>query len=94
MVDSEKLIGDVVSSIVEKVLMNIGITTYTKVGEILADHNLTFSDCYEKPEILNFALKELFGNSYLVIVDKIKIELGELEDDNHGLAMFVQKISE
>lgn len=90
--DNEQLLGDVVASIVEKVLMNTGLTTYNKVGEILTDHNLMFSDCYRNPDVLNFALKELFGDTYMVTVEKIKSELTGLEDDK--LAKFIQKLSE
>lgn len=89
--DNEQLIGDVVASIVEKVLMNIGLETCNKVSQILTDHNLTFSDCYQNPDVLNFALKEMFGNAYMVIVEKIRIELSSLDDNR--LVVFVQKLS-
>lgn len=92
--DSEKLLGDVIAVIVEKVLMEMGIVRYTRVGDILSDHNLTFSDCYQNPDVLNFALKEVFENGYLAVVEKIKTELGGLEDNSQNLAKFVQKISE
>ncbi|MDE1763646.1 MAG: hypothetical protein KGH88_05320 [Thaumarchaeota archaeon] len=91
--DDEQLLDDVVSSIVEKILMNIGMTTYVKVKEIMEAHNLKFSDCYRNPDVLNFALKELFGNAYLIVVEKIKSELGGLVDDDRRLSMFVQKLS-
>lgn len=94
MSDNEELIANIVSSIVEKILLDIGMTTYTKVNETLANHNLTFSDCYQNPDVLNFALKELSGNVHLVIVEKIRAEFGKLEDDNHELAIFLQKLSE
>jgi hypothetical protein len=42
---------------------------------------MTFSDCYQYPDVLNFALKELFGDAYLVVVEKIKNELIGLEDN-------------
>jgi hypothetical protein len=92
--NNKKLMADVVSSIVEKVLMNIGVTTHAKVNETLANHNLTFSDCYQNPDILNFALKELPSAIHLVVVEKIRTEFGKLEDDDHDLAMFLQKLGE
>ncbi|MGI0066052.1 MAG: hypothetical protein ACREAT_04750 [Nitrosotalea sp.] len=93
--NSERMLEDVVAVIVEKVLMEMGIMRYTKASEMLADHNFTFSDCYSNPEVLNFILKELFGNAYLVVVDKIKNELIGLSDDNNqNLGKFIQKLSE
>lgn len=61
MSDSEKIIGDVVGVVIEKVLMEISVTTHSKVADILGAHNMTFSDCYRNPDVLNFALKEIFG---------------------------------
>ncbi|MGH2612788.1 MAG: hypothetical protein ACRDFB_07035 [Rhabdochlamydiaceae bacterium] len=92
--DKEQLLKDVVASIVEKVLMNTGLAVYTKVSDILEAHHLKFSDCYQNPDVLNFALKELFDDAYLTVVEKIKTELTGLEDDNQNLAMFIQKLSE
>ena len=84
----------VVSSIVEKVLMNMGVTIHAKVNETLANHNLTFSDCYQNPDVLNFALKELSSTIHLVVVEKIRTEFGKLEDDDRDLVIFLQKLSE
>ncbi len=92
--DKERLLGDVVASIVEKVLMKIGMKTHHGVSNILTAHSLTFSDCYQHPDILNFALKELFDNEYMTVVEKIKTELVGLADDDHKLAKFIQKLSE
>ncbi|GEM_PF-3045680 len=92
--DSEKLMSDVVASIIEKILMQIGLQTYTRVSEILADHSLTFSDCYRNPDVLNSALKYLFGDSYLVTVEKIKTAFIGLDDENQNLAIFLQRLSQ
>ena len=93
MVNSDKLIGDVVGVIIEKVLMEIGVTTHNKMAEILGDYNMTFSDCYRKPDVLNFALKEIFGNVYLSTVEKIRNELMGLDDDKK-IKAFIELISE
>jgi len=90
---NENLIGDVVGVIVEKVLMEIGIQSHAKVAEILGAHNMMFSDCYRNPDVLNFALKELYGDSYLVLVEKIRNELTGFEN-HEKLDLFIQKISE
>jgi hypothetical protein len=46
--------------------------TNTKVNETLENHNLTFSHCYQNPDVLNFALEKLFGNVHLVVVEEIR----------------------
>jgi hypothetical protein len=93
MVSNDKLIGDVVGVIVEKILMESGVTTHNKMTEILGDYNMTFSDCYLKPDVLNFALKEIFGSGYLSIVEKIKNELMGLDDDKK-INEFIELVSE
>ena len=92
--DDEQVRADVVASIVEKVLMNMGLITYDKISEILESHNVKFSDCYQHPDVLNFALKELFEDAYLVVVEKIRTEFGTLVNDDHNLFVFMQKLSE
>lgn len=91
--DHEKLMADAVASVVEKVLMNIGMPVHYRVSKILTAHSLTFSDCYRHPGVLNYALKQLFDNSYDV-VEKIKTELVGLEDNDKSLVIFIQKLSE
>ncbi|MDH2907969.1 MAG: hypothetical protein PXX83_07750 [Candidatus Nitrosotalea sp.] len=90
---NDRLIGDVVGVIVEKVLMEIGVTTHNKMVEILGEYNMTFSDCYRKPDVLNFALKEIFGNAYLCPVEKIRNELMGLDTDDR-IHQFVKLVSE
>ena len=85
--------GNVVGVIIEKVLMEIGVTTHNKMVEILGNYNMTFSDCYRKPDVLNFALKEIFGNAYLGPVEKIRNELMGLDDDNR-IHEFIKLVSE
>jgi hypothetical protein len=92
-VNDDRLIGDAVGVIVEKVLMEIGLTTHNKMAEILGGYNMTFSDCYRKPDVLNSALKEIFGNAYLDPVGKIRNELMRLNDDN-GIRQFIKLVSE
>ena len=91
--NSEKVIGDMVASVIEKTLMEVGILAYTQVSETLAKHNLTFSDCYWKPGVLNLALKELPNDTRLTIVNKIRKELHEF-DNNQRLVKFMQAINE
>ncbi|MGI0088299.1 MAG: hypothetical protein ACREBI_10160 [Nitrosotalea sp.] len=90
--DNDELLGDVVASVVEKVLMNVGLATHAKVIDILDAFDLIFSDCYRNPDVLNFALKEVFDNDHLTVVEKIKIGLSGLEDYNPKLVAFIQKL--
>lgn len=93
MVNSDGLIGDVVGVVIEKVLMEIGVTTHQKMTELLGHHNMTFSGCYRQPDVLNSALKEIFGNAYLCPVEKIRNELMGLDDDKK-IKAFIELISE
>lgn len=93
MADTEKVIGDAVGSIIEKILMEIGLAAHDKVAEILVEYNMSFSNCYQNPDVLNFALKELYGDSYMVVVEKIKNELAGL-DEYQGIDKFIKAISE
>ena len=80
-VSNDRLIGDVVGVIIEKVLMEIGVAAHNKMIDILGDYNMTFSDCYKKPTIINYALKQIFGGAYMQPVEKIRHELMGLDDD-------------
>lgn len=91
--DSEKLIANAVGVIIEKVLMEFGVSNHSKIAEILGAHHMTFSDCYKKPDVLNFALKQVFDSQYLSPVKKIKNELTGLEED-HKIEAFIELISE
>lgn len=90
--DSEKLVANAVGVILEKVLMEFGVSNHTKIAQILGDHNMTFSDCYRKPNVLNLALKQVFDGEYLHHVQKIKTELMSLEED-HKIESFIELIS-
>lgn len=91
-VNSDRLIGDVVGVVIEKVLMEIGVTAHNKMAEILGNYNMTFSDCYKKPSIINYALKQIFGDAYLSPVEKIRNELMGLDDDKK-IKAFIALIS-
>lgn len=90
--DNEKLVANAVGVVIEKVLMEFGVSNHTKIAQILGDHNMTFSDCYRKPNVLNLALKHVFDGEYLHPVQKIKNELIGLEED-HKIESFIELIS-
>jgi hypothetical protein len=52
--------------------METNVTVHSKIVDILGHYGMTFSDCYKRPDVLNFALKEVFGNSYLSTIEKIR----------------------
>ncbi len=91
--DSEELLGDVIASVIEKVLMKIGVAAHAKVSDILEVHNLDFSHCYQNPDVLNLALKDVFGNDYRIVVETIRTELHGLSDDGKNIAKFIQKLN-
>jgi len=94
MVNSDRLIGDVVGVIIEKILMENSVISHSKMVEILGNYNMTFSDCYKKPNILNYALKNIFGNAYLSIAEKIRNELIIGLGEDHRINEFIEIIME
>lgn len=85
--------ADVVASIVEKVLMNIGLGAYARVRDALHANNIAFLDCYQNPLVLKSALEQVFNHDYVPVVERIKNEFGSLADDDHNLANFIQKLN-
>ena len=89
---NKELLGDVVASIIERVLMNTGIVPYAKMSRMLSEQGLAFSDCYGNPDVLRSGLEELFGSAQVGIVAKIRSEFRGMEDDNRGFERFLQKL--
>ena len=59
-------------------LLEIGKETYNKViRDLYKKHHCYLFDCYERPEYLREILKELYGNTHDVVVEKIKKQLRE-----------------
>ena len=68
--DNDKVL---VSLAIEKALLEFGITALGEVTNRLFDYyHCEISDCFEKPEYLKKVLKDLYGNSYTVILESIK----------------------
>lgn len=79
---------------IEKSLLNIGKATYEKVGNALySRYQAYFPDCYGHPEFLNAVLKEIYGKSFITIVDSIRKQLGEFASQK-PIEEFLVKISE
>ena len=94
MVRDDELTEDIVISIVQNIIMKTGIVTYTRVRELLAEQNITFADCYRKPDVLKSVMKEAFGDAYLDVVEQFKAEFRGFEKDNSQVSSFLQKLSE
>ena len=72
--------------------MEISVVSHSKMVEILGNYNMTFSDCYKKPDVLNFALKQIFGNAYLSIVEKIRNELIIGLEEERKINQFIELV--
>lgn len=92
MLGTSESFGDRVASSIEKVLLGIDSKAYFIVSDILDAHEMTFADCYARPDVLNFALKHLYGDSYVVLVEKIKKELDDFYDQKK-VDCFIEVIS-
>ena len=68
----------IVAITIEKVLLDMGkpvLDAFTK--KLLENYNCYIPDCSDHPEYINQILKEMYGNSYNTIVDKITDRLAE-----------------
>ena len=93
-VDSDHARKALVAFVIEKVLLGIGKTALDQVTHSLyEEHHCYLGDCYEHPEYLAKALKDLFGKSHTVIVESIKKELGEFVE-HKPVERFLKVISE
>lgn len=53
---------------------------YHFVFKLRNSYNCEIIDCYDKPQYLKNALKEVYGNEYDSIVKDVKLELGDSTD--------------
>lgn len=82
-----------VASAVEKALLRIGPPAHEKVVQKLyEDYQCHLFDCYEKPEYLNKVIKEIFGDNYTSIVESIKTNLKDV-DEQKTFGDFLKVIS-
>jgi len=83
-----------ISLVVETTLLRIGKGTYDKVlHDLYKKYHCYLPDCYEHPEYLREILKELYGNSSNVVVEKIKKQLEEFSY-HESVANFVKILSQ
>jgi len=74
----DKVRKGLVSVLLEKALLDIGVGTYYKViDELKKRYQCYLPDCYEHPEYLHDILKDLYGNSYGHMIKSITKGLEE-----------------
>ncbi len=56
---------------IDKLLKSVGKSTLKEIKNILLDNNLEIKDCYNHPDILCRILREIYGRSYLHIMEEI-----------------------
>ena len=62
---------------IENALLDMGKPEYEEVVARLEKYNCHVSDCYNHPEYLKKILREIYGNAFEVILQKIEDSLGE-----------------
>ncbi len=93
-VDSDHARKALVAFVIERALLKIGKTALDQVSNTLyEEHRCHLGDCYEHPEYLAKALKDLFGKSNTVIVESIKKELIDFVE-HKPIEKFLKVISE
>lgn len=90
--DDDKMQGTIVSLAIEKALLEFGSAALEQVTNKLSDYHCEISDCFEKPEYLKKVLKDIYGNSYTVILESIKKYL-EKFDYQISIQAFLKAIS-
>ncbi|MGI0027401.1 MAG: hypothetical protein ACREAD_06120 [Nitrosopumilaceae archaeon] len=93
-IDSDHARKALVAFVIHRSLLKIGKPVLDQVSNSLyEEHHCYFGDCYDHPEYLAKALKNLFGKSHIVIVDSIKNELAEFVE-HKPIERFLKVISE
>ncbi len=82
MLDHYDTMKPLTTIVIEKTLLDIGVSVYDKlVDRLYEKYHCYIHDCYEKPEYLMDVLKELYGTSHKVIIYSIENELKEFTHD-------------
>ena len=79
--------------VIEQTLLHIGKPAYDKVEAMLyKKYNSTIADSCDNPQYLCEILKEVFGKSYLEIINSIETRLTDFRHEPI-IEEFVEKIS-
>lgn len=91
--DSNQAKKALVSLAIEIVLLEIGKPTYDEViHKLFQVYKCYIPDCYEHPEYLKTILQDLYGSSSISIIESIKKQLEEFENQK-GVDVFIAGIS-
>ena len=87
-----QLSKDIVAISVEKTLLEMGKPILEEVySRLQSDYNCTFLDCLENPEYLTRILKNLYGNSYDLIINSIMKNLEKYIPDEK-ISIFIENV--
>ncbi|MBI1828145.1 MAG: hypothetical protein HY222_01530 [Thaumarchaeota archaeon] len=93
-IDSDHARKALVAFVIERALVKISKSALDQVSNTLyEEHHCYLGDCYEHPEYLAKALKDLFGKSHIIIVESIKKELINFVE-HKPIEKFLKVISE
>ncbi|MGI0010253.1 MAG: hypothetical protein ACREAE_02495 [Nitrosopumilaceae archaeon] len=77
-ISEEVLRKALVALAIERTLIDIGKPVFEEVtSRLFHNYHCYIPDCYEHPQYLKKVLKDIYGNSYLTIVESIKKDLEE-----------------
>jgi len=92
--DEDKIQKSIVALAIEQALIQFDNASYEIViSKLLTDFECHLSDCYKNPEYLKKTLVELYGDSYELVVELIKKNLGEFLT-RKGISKFFQGLAE
>jgi len=92
--DNFQIKNALVTLAIEQTLLEFGVPALEKVSKkLFEDYHHYMPDCYTKPEHLNKVLKDLFGDSHIVIVRSIRKRLDEFSAQE-PVKNFLDKLSE
>jgi len=86
------MMKDLIGVHVEKTLLSRDVKIYEQVVQVLNAGNITFSDCYEYPAILNAILRQSYGQDHKTVVQEIKNKLHDFGEQK-GVARFMEILS-
>lgn len=85
---------ELVSTVIEKTLLKIGLQVYCKITEILRNEcHCDIQDCDENPECLRYALEKIFGKAKYSIIQEINKDLSK-STRNYIIDRFITVLNE
>lgn len=84
----------IVTLAIEQTLIEFNNAAYEIViNKLLSDFGCYLSDCYKNPEYLKNTLFDLYGNSYIGIIESIRVRLGEYSS-RRDISKFLHKLDD